>query len=563
MIVQQIKKDLTKVLKKLSISAEKLSLEHPGQPDNGDYSTNIAMRIKKKAYPTPWDLANAIVNAWRSLGLPEYIAKIEVAKPGFINIWLKNETLINKMGRVLKEKDKYGFVFGKDKKPIMVEYAQPNILKQFHLGHLRNICLGESISRFLEASGHKIVRANYQGDVGMHVAKCLWQIQQTRKALPKSLGERIKYLAKAYIKGNQAYTEKPDAKKEVEALNHKIYAQDPEIKELWQQTRGWSLEYFDRIYQRLGVKFNRLYFEGEVADPGKKIVLQFLKKKVFARSEGAIIFPGEKYGLHNRVFVNQQGLPTYEAKDMALAKLQFKEFNPRQIIHVVGSEQKGYFGVIFKALKQINPKTANKEFHLVYGWVRLKAGKMASRIGQVVLAEWLLDEVKKRLTKAYKMNQKVAEEVTVGAVKYSLLKFNPSSEMVFDIDESINLEGDSGPYLQYTYARCQSVLKKAEKEAKGELAIKMELNEEEAALLRTIYKFPEVVIEAGDNYAPNLMTNFLFDLAQKYNLFYNRHRIIQAESEQLVDFRLALTAVVAQVIKNGLYLLGIEAPERM
>lgn len=563
MITEQIKKDLAKVLEKLKISSEKLSLEHPVQPDHGDYATNIAMLVKRREHPTPWDLANVIVNAWRSQGLPDYVAEIKVAKQGFINIWLKSEILISQVGRVLKEKDKYGFVSVKERKPIMVEFAHPNTHKQFHLGHLRNICLGESISRFLTTNGHKVVRANYQGDVGMHVAKCLWQIQKTRKALPRSLDERIKYLAKSYVRGNQAYTEKPKAKKEIEALNHQIYGQDPEIKELWQQTRGWSLEYFDRIYQQLGTKFDRLYFEGEVAVPGKKIVLQFLKKKVFVKSEGAIIFPGEKYGLHNRVFVNQQGLPTYEAKDMGLAKLQFKEFNPRQIIHVVGPEQKGYFEVIFKALKQISPKIANKEFHLAYGWVRLKKGKMASRTGQVVLAEWLLDEVKKKLLKAYKMNQEVAEKVSVGAVKYSLLKFNPSSEIVFDIDESINLEGDSGPYLQYTFARCQSVLKKAEKKVMSELPIKLDLNEEEMALLRTIYQFPEVVAEAGENYGPNLICKFLFDLAQKYNLFYNKHRIIKAETESLADFRLTLTAAVAQVIKNGLYLLGIEAPERM
>lgn len=563
MIADQIKKDLAKILEKLKISPEKLALEHPGQPEHGDYSTSFALQMKKKAYPTPWDLANAIVNTWRSQGLPDYLAKVEVVQPGFINIWLKNEVLIRLVERVLKEKDKYGLAPIKEKKPIMVEFAHPNTLKQFHLGHLRNICLGESISRLLAANGHKVVRANYQGDVGMHVAKCLWQIQRTRKALPRGLDERIKYLAKAYVRGNQAYTEKPKAKKEIEALNHQIYAQDRKIKELWQQTRGWSLEYFDRIYQRLGTKFDRLYFEGEVAEPGKQIVLHFLKKKVFVRSEGAIIFPGEKYGLHNRVFINQQGLPTYEAKDMGLAKLQFKKFRPSRIIHVVGPEQKGYFEVLFKALKQIAPQIANKEFHLAYGWVRLKDGKMASRTGQVVLAEWLLDEVKKRLLKAYKMNQEVAEKVTVGAVKYSLLKFNSSSEIAFDIDESINLEGDSGPYLQYTFARCQSVLKKAGIAIPNRFYIHDPVSEEEIALLRAIYKFPEVVAEVGENYTPNLICNFLFELAQKYNLFYNRQPIIKAEPEQLADFRLALTAATAQIIKNGLYLLGIQAPERM
>lgn len=564
MISEKIKKDLGLILKKLRISTAKLNLEHPAQLEHGDYSANIAMLVKRKEYPTPWDLANAIVNAWRSQGLPDYVAGIKVAKQGFINIWLKNEVFISEIDKVLKEKEAYGIKAHKKAKKVMVEFAQPNTHKQFHLGHLRNISLGESISRLLTAAGNRVIRTNYQGDVGLHVAKCLWQIQKARKALPRGLDARIKYLAQAYVKGNQAYEEKPEAKKEIEALNHKIYAQDPEIIKLWEQTRGWSLKCFDRIYQRLDTQFDRLYFESEVAEPGKKIVLEHLQKKVFIKSEGAIIFPGEKYGLHNRVFINQQGLPTYEAKDMALAKLQFKEFNPSLIIHLVGPEQKGYFKVVFEALKQINPKTANKEFHLSYGWVRLKKGKMASRTGQVVLADWLLETVKKRLDKAFKMNRQIAEIVTVGAVKYSLLKFNPSSEIAFDIDESINLEGDSGPYLQYTYARCQSVLKKAAKVAiPDRICIHDPVSPEEIVLLRTIYKFPEVVQEAGENYAPNLICNFLFDLAKKFNLFYNKHRIIQAESPALVSFRLGLTTAVAQVVKNGLNLLGIKTVEKM
>jgi arginyl-tRNA synthetase len=560
MIYQQIKKDLGAVLKKLKINPQKLVLEHPANADYGDYSTNIALQCWQKNYHSAFELAMKIVNTWRSQGLPEYLAKIEVVKPGFINLSLESNFLITQVKEVIKKKKS---VKNKAEKGIMVEFAHPNTHKQFHLGHLRNICLGEALCRILKANGKQIYRVNYQGDIGLHVAKCLWGVLKLKKDTPRSLRGKIELLAKAYIKGNKAYEANGRAKVEIEKLNSQIYAQDKEIIKLWQETRLWSLNYFERIYQRLGTKFDRLYFESQVAEEGKEMVLEGLKKKIFQRSEGAIIFPGEKYGLHNRVFLNKKGLPTYEAKDLALAKKQFADFNPLKIFHVVGPEQKGYFEVVFKALEQILPRTIGREFHLMYGWVRLKNGKMSSRTGEVVLGEWLLDEVKKQLLKKFKTAEKVAEKIAVGAVKYSLLKFNTLSEIAFDIEESINLEGDSGPYLQYTYARCQSVLAKTEDIKTETIDLPSHLKKEEKELLRTLYKFAEVIKEAEEKLAPNLICNFLFDLAQKYNLFYNKLSILKADRLDSVNFRLFLTLAVSKIIRNGLDLLGIETPERM
>ncbi len=571
MFQNQLKKDFSKALKKLKIADKDLEFEHPANPEHGDYSTNIALRLKKKDIPTPFDLANQIVNTFRGLGLPEYLAKIEIKGAGFINIWLKDEVLFEEVKKVLKAKEKYGSSGLGKKKGIMFEFAHPNTHKQFHIGHLRTTSLGESLARFYETLGYLVYRTNYQGDIGLHVAKCLWGVKKLGIRPMKKLETKIDFLGKAYTKGNQAYEESKKAKKEIDEINQKLYQKEPQSRKLWQKTKEWSLAYFKEIYQRLNTHFDRFYFESEVAEPGKKLVLANLKKGVFKKSEGAIIFPGEKHGLHNRVFITQNGLPTYEAKDMALAKLQFSEFKVDQCIHVVGPEQKGYFEVIFKALEQVIPQAANKEKHLSYGWVRLKKGKMSSRMGTLVEINWLLAEVKKEIEKILKENKnlnktqkkKVAEMVTVGAVKYSILKFSPNSEIQFDIKESINIEGDSAPYLQYTYARCQSVLRKAGNDSTP-LAEKIpQLKPEEKALLRTIYKYPNLVQEAGENFAPNLVCNFLFDLAQKYNLFYHQQSILKAGSEDLKNFRLALTAAVAQIIKNGLYLLGIEVPERM
>jgi arginyl-tRNA synthetase len=277
------------------------------------------------------------------------------------------------------------------------------------------------------------------------------------------------------------------------------------------------------------------------------------------KSEGAIIFDGTKYGLDKRVFINKFGFPTYEAKELKLAELEFSEFGKiDKLIHVVGPEQKSFFKVTFKVEELLDAKKyKDKQYHMVYGWVRLKRGKMSSRLGNVIRGEWLLDEAKKRINKAYpEVSNEVAEMVAVGAVKYSFLKVSPPSEIAFDFDESISLEGNSGPYLQYTYARAQSVIGKAKKQ-KSKKAKNSKLESEELAVLRVLYRFPEVVAEAGEKMAPNFMCGFLYELAQRYNTFYNKHRVIGN------DFRVELTAAVAQILKNGLCLLGIKAPEKM
>ena len=570
MVKPQITADLQEILKKLGLDGVEPSLAHPVQEAHGDYATNIAMVLwgkKKKAewgsqgLKTPLDLASKIVECYKSIN-PSYLGKVEVAPPGFINFWLAEDFLIGQLGQITKGKGKFGGI-GRNRGTVMVEFAHPNTHKAFHLGHLRNIILGESVCRLLKFSGTKVYRTNYQGDVGLHVAKCLWGFKngQVKIEALDTLDKKIKALSDAYVLGHKGYSESPKSRGEIEELNQKLYRGEPEIGNLWSLTRGWSLEYFERIYQRVSVKFDRLYFESEMAGPGKELVLEYLEKGVFEKSEGAIIFPGKNYGLHNRVFLTGQDLPTYEAKDLALAQREFSDFPVERILHVVGSEQKGYFEVLFKALEMVLPETCGREYHLIYGWVNLKTGKMSSREGEVVLGEWLLDEVKKKLKERYQMAEEVAEKVAVGAVKYSFLKVSLLQNIAFDIDESISLEGNSGPYLQYTYARTQSVLEKA---GSGEelTSDSLVLNPEEKALLRTLYRFSEVVEEATGNYSPSLLCTYLFDLAQKFSLFYQNHQILKAKGSQRA-LRLGLTQAVGQVVKNGLFLLGISAPRKM
>jgi arginyl-tRNA synthetase len=603
MLKKKIEKLLEDVLKDLEISVDTISVDYPTDRKFGDYSTNVALIAAKKAKKNPMELAEKIVeelgNRERGTGM---FNQIEAVKPGFINFWISSDYLVTSMNAFNKQHSK---PVGKK---IMVEFAHPNTHKAFHIGHLRNITTGESIVRLLESTGVNVIRANYQGDVGMHIAKAIFgltmlignnevdskgleiknysneieKVLNTIKALDvRPIRERIALLGEAYTNGSKLFEENGMQTAQIKQINSSIYSGEwgayKPYEEVYKITRQWSLDYFNEIYKRVYTHFDRLYFESKVYEAGKKNVMEGLKKGIFQKSDGAIIFPGAKYGLHDRVFISSEGNPTYEGKDMGLAPLQHKEYHPDLIIHVLGPEQYGYTRVIFKALDLLFPEEAGKQLHLVYGWVKLKHGKMSSRTGNVILAEWLLDEAKKKILESYEISDDIAEQVAVAAVKYSFLKVGLNQEIAFDLEESISLQGNSGPYLQYTYARTRSVIarSKATKQsqevsendtrlprASKALAMTSTLKAEERDLLRLLVRFSEIVEEAAARYAPNILCTYLFELAQAFNLFYQKFQILKAEDD-VRDFRLGLTDKTGEVLKDGLQLLGISAPERM
>ena len=614
--MRDIKKSIIKALiaaiKKVGaeVVVDQLTLEHPAVEEHGDYSSNVALATFEKAKgrrpkaegKTPREMAGKIVGILQSNEeLKKIVSRIEVAGPGFINFYLTKGVLIDELKQIEREKFDFGkgdFLKGKK---IMVEYTDPNPFKEFHIGHLFSNTVGESLVRLFDSQSAIVKRVNYQGDVGMHVAKAVWgMIQKIKNQKSKindleklPLNKRAKFLGQAYAFGAVAFEKGEGTKKEITELNKKIYEQDPGVMELYNKGRKWSLDYFETVYQRLGTKFDYYYFESVAGKVGLEFVKENLKKGIFQESKGAIVFPGEKYGLHTRVFVNALGLPTYEAKDLGLAPTKYKDFPYDESVIVTGNEINEYFRVVITALKQIDPKLGEKVHHLSHGMVRLPEGKMSSRTGKVLTGEWLLDEVKKMVLKRMESStvefspgerESTADKIAVGAVKYALLKAGIGHDVIFDFGKSVSLEGNSGPYLQYTYARTQSVLQKSEirnpclagRQAKSETISKSEirnykLNNEELTILRWIYRFPEVVMEAARQYAPNLMCTFLYELAQRYNSFYNKHRIINlskinqqsAINNQQSSFRLLLTAAVGQVLKNGLTLLGIQTPEKM
>ena len=586
-----------------------VTVESPVQTTHGDYSTNIAMILGKKLGRNPMEIAAAICEELRAKSL-EQIEKIEVVKPGFINFWLTNDVLLETLQPV-SDTPRNAETLPLKGKRIMVEYAHPNTHKEMHIGHMRTLITGEAISRLLEDSGATVFRANYQGDIGPHVAKALYGIKALMKERDLNLDEVTKwsnsdkahFLGEGYVRGSKDYEA---VKEEIDAINTVLYksigeegdqdkdsvsADLKEILSLYTITRQWSLDYYEEFYSRFATKFDQLFFESQVAVAGKKIVEKNIGA-VFVKENGAIIFPGEKYGLHTRVFITQAGNPTYEGKEMGNAYAEYDAFSFDLKMHIVASEQAGYFQVVFKALDLIDPeKFEGKQHHLSMGMVTLtdpsagsgQARKMSSRTGDILTVDWLIDQVRARVqelaregkVRAEKLDETI-EMITIGAIKYSVLKGGTGSNAAFDIEKSVSLDGNSGPYLQYTYARTRSILGKSSTFAKAsadkqianrkskdndkQLAISDKLEAEESQLLRRLYQFTEVTREAAQKYAPNVLCTYLYELAAEFNLFYQRHKVVGSEQEA---FRLALTASVGKTLKNGLHLLGIDAPEKM
>ncbi|MDO8593158.1 MAG: arginine--tRNA ligase [bacterium] len=561
-------------LKKKIVSAA--DLIYPPKPEFGDISLPC-YAIAKLSGKTAVEMAEFLVGKI----FAEEVASTKALGP-FINFTINKTKLAQKViAEIAEAKNEYGVNANGKNKTIMVEFAHPNTHKAFHIGHLRNILTGEAVSRILEANGYKITRANYQGDIGLHIAKCLWGVGQQEKEYKavknKDVKAKAEFLGRAYAYGSKNYEESQGAKQEIAELNKKIYNQDKTVMAAYRATRKWSLGYFAGIYKRLNTKFDRLYFESEVFQSGREIVLKNLKKGIFELSQGAVIFEGEKYGLHSRVFINSEGNPTYEGKDLGLAELQFNEFRPEKILHVVGPEQAEYFKVIIKALELVMPASLGREAHLRYGWVRLKEGKMSSRLGNVVLGEWLLDEAKKQVleimkgARGLKNKDAVADKVSLAAVKYSILKNGLDKDIAFDLNESVSFNGSSGPYLLYTYARIQSIIRKSnsKSEARNSKQIQNPKSKiqnlsdaKEQRLIVKLAMYPEAVASAGKNYDPSEAAKYLFELAQEFNNYYHAVPVLKAKAEIRMA-RLALCGVIGQTVKNGLRLLGIETVEEM
>ncbi|MDE1966399.1 MAG: arginine--tRNA ligase, partial [Patescibacteria group bacterium] len=423
---ERIRQAVSEALREAVVADVAFSVERPTEAAHGDYAVNAAMAAAKAAGKNPRELANALAHKLRA-ALRDAVSRVDIAGPGFINITLARDTVTSIVAFADAQGDAWGTGNARASEKVMVEYTDPNPFKEMHIGHLMSNTIGEAVARLTKNAGALVMRANYQGDVGPHVAKALWGLLDAGIADPASAGE----LGKAYAHGAKAYEESPKAKEAIDAINRAIYAgTDPELAELWRNGREVSLEAFEELYRRLGTKFDFYFFESETALPGMEIVRDGLARGIFEESDGAIIYRGEKKGFHTRVFITAHGTPTYEAKELGLAFLKEERWPSDRSLILTAHEQVGHFEVVNAALEDIAPLLAKKTKHIAHGFLKLTSGKMSSREGNVITAAGLLKEVTE---KAQEKNEDplIAEQVAVGALKYMILRQAPGSDIVF------------------------------------------------------------------------------------------------------------------------------------
>ncbi len=532
------------------------------RPDEqfGDYTTNIALRLAGKLGRNPREVAQNLVDEVQS-HLGDEIDKVMIAGPGFINITLSDAALSAQVTAAPTTKQQIY-----KGKVVVAEYGDPNPFKILHAGHLYTDVVGDAVANLMEASGGKVHRVNFGGDVGLHVGKSMWAIVKTLggehseklKDVPEA--ERANWMTERYVEGSTAYEEDDNAKEEVINLNKRVYKlhddadHDSPFAKIYWTCRQWSYDYFTYFYDRLGSHFEKYYPESENAQLGLDTVREQLKKGVYEESDGAVVFKAEKYGLHTRVFITREGLPTYEAKDVGLIMAKWQDFRFDVSLIITSNEQMEYMKVVVKSIEQFMPELASRTVHLTHGMVKLAGGvKMSSRKGNILRATDILDAAAESNKKTRGQDD---PQTTLAAVKYAMLKQRIGGDIVYDPAESVSLEGNSGPYLQYAHARARSVLAKSK--VKPTLPNKLEAGER--SLARKISEYPEVVEKAVAELMPHHICTYLYELAQTFNRFYEKNRVIgdvrEAERLRLVQF-------YADVLKDGLRLLNITAPERI
>jgi arginyl-tRNA synthetase len=590
--IQTIVIEALKDLYQFEASENQVQLQSTRKDFEGDITLVVFpfLRFSKKSpEATAEELGNYLL---KSVDLVENYNVIK----GFLNLVVAKEYWLNVLSEAFLSGN-YGVTPpSENSELVMVEYSSPNTNKPLHLGHIRNNLLGYSISEILKANGNKVVKTNIVNDRGIHICKSMyaWQKWGNGKT-PENSGIKGDHLVgEFYVEFDKHYkaeiaelTKKGYSKEEAEnqapsimgarELLRKWEAKDEETVALWKTMNGWVYDGFDVTYKTLGVNFDKIYYESDTYLIGKEEVLRGLQEGLFYRKEDNSVWADlTKEGLDQKILLRNDGTSVYMTQDIGTAKMRFADYPIDKMIYVVGNEQNYHFQVLAILLDKLGFEWGKDLYHFSYGMVELPSGKMKSREGTVVDADDLVEEMvnvarnmSQELGKLDTLSEDEAEKtyrmIALAALKYFILKVDPKKNMLFNPEESIDFNGNTGPFIQYTFARIQSVLRKAKENsihidatlASGSISLK------EKDLLKRISQFPAVIKEAGDNYSPAVIANYCYELVKEYNQFYHDHSILAESGKEIRNFRLVLSATVGNVIKTGMNMLGIEMPERM
>ncbi len=573
--VDPIKELLYQEVAKIIENKVDFVIEHPTEESHGDYATNVAMALAGVLKESPLKIAQDIA---KKINLPDLVEKIDVVAPGFINFKIKTDYYVSELENILEQKEDYGKFELAEKKKIMIEFGQPNTHKAFTVGHIKGTISGLSVCRLFENLGYEVIKTNYYGDIGMHTAKTTWGVQQ--KGLPEDFEswdkhKKMEFIAEAYVYATQAFDENEEA---IRKINIDIYQENKtEETELYEKIKKMSLEHQEGIFADLGVVYDKQYPESQVYENAKKIVEENFnsnptngQEKIFVESQGAIIYDGEEDGLVTWVMKTSEGNPTYLAKDLALGYQKFEDYSDLFLnLTLTSVEQDDHFKAVIKILETLDEKFVGKYFHTSFGWLLMDGKKTSSRSGKNIKGTDILEEsLKVAKTKIAELKdydvekrEEISRVVALAGLKFLILSHDFNKDVNYDPEKFVDFEGYSGPYILYAYVRAQAILRKS-----NHLGVEhpsdLEMSEWELSLLKWLARYPQKTYQSGVEIAPYTMCNYLYELAQRFNTFYANCPVINATEEEK-GIRLALAEGTAQVLKNGLALLGIETVEEM
>jgi arginyl-tRNA synthetase len=552
-------------------------IEKPPEAKLGDFALPC-FRFAKPLQQKPQDVAQKLKDSL-SARCSDWIERIEVVG-AFLNFFAKVSRLAESSLDGIHDGSFFARLKSRPRQnaqKTMIEFSQPNTHKEFHVGHGRNVCLGDSLVRMFRYCGYPVVAVNYPGDEGAHIAKCLWWMR--KQALQPPTQRRGAWLGSVYSEADRNLKAADESTRktydqEISAILRAIEAKSGEVYDLWKETRQWSLDDFYQIYNFFGVKFDHYFFESEVSEESQRIVEEYLNKGVFKLDQGAVGVDLSPFKLGFSILRKSDGNTLYATKDLALARKKFEDWGIDRSIYVVADEQNHHFKQVFKVLELMGFDKAKNCHHLSYGLVTLPEGRMSSRLGNGVTFQELIDAVRKQLLEILATQsadwteaerQDVADKLTVGSIRYGMLNTDPVKNIVFNFEEWLAFEGNSGPYLMYCYARSQSILRRAtEAKARAEFGnAHLYQTEEEKELIRYLYDFNNIVDASCENYRPSSLTHYLFELCKSFNRFYKQVPVLKTDDIKLRGARLALVEAFSLELKQGLDLLGIVPPEKM